>query len=308
MSEFYLKYRPKLFKQVVGQDAAVASLQKLLKNKERFPHALLFTGPSGCGKTTLARILQHKLSCGDSDFFEVNCADFNGINTVRDIRSRMKLSPMNGLCRIWLIDEAHQLTGDAQDALLKMLEDTPSHVYFMLATTNPGKLKETVVNRCNEVRVKALPPKHMEQLLQEVCQKEKIKILETVRDAIVEAAAGSARKALVFLNQVSLLETEDEQLEVVHAGGSKKPMIDLARAMLNPQSKWAVIANLLRIIDDEPEQIRRMLLGYMSSVVLGGGKLAARAYFIGQVMRDHFYDCGRPGLILSCYEIYSNKK
>lgn len=305
--ELYLKHRPRLFKQVIGQDAAVASIQKLLKTKDRFPHALLFTGPSGCGKTTLARILQGKLSCGDSDFFEVNCADFNGINMVRELRGKMKLAPMNGTSRIWLIDEAHQLTSDAQDAFLKILEDTPRHVYFMLATTNPGKLKTTIVNRCTEVKVRSLQPKQMESLLQGVLDKEDFVVGEAVIDKIVEVADGSARKALVLLNQVMGLETEEEALEIIQTSDTKRQSIELARALLNPRAKWPEIANLLKAIDDEPEQVRRMLLGYTSSVMLGGGKLAPRAYLIAAAMRDHFYDCGRPGLIIAAYEIFSNK-
>src|SRR5690606_3369465 len=107
------------------------------------PHAMLFTGPSGCGKTTLARILRVKLRCSDNDFQEINAADFRGIDSIRSMRQQVGAAPLGGDSRIWLIDEAHSMTADAQNAFLKLLEDTPRHVYFFLATTDPQKLKKT---------------------------------------------------------------------------------------------------------------------------------------------------------------------
>ena len=137
-TELYRKYRPTSFKQVVGQEEAIRTLTELGKRKA-IPHAILFTGPSGVGKTTLARILQRKLKCVGNDFVEMNAANDRGVGIIRSIQNKVGLAPMLGSCRIWLMDEAHQLTSDAQSAFLKLLEDTPSHVYFMLATTDPQK-------------------------------------------------------------------------------------------------------------------------------------------------------------------------
>ena len=117
----------------------------------------------------------------------------------------------------------------------------------------------------------------------------------------------SARKALVLLNQVMLLETEEEQLEAIQKSDTKRQAIELARALLNPRAQWPAIAKLLKEIDDEPENIRRLLLGYSSSVMLSGGKLASRAYLIATAMRDNFYDSGKPGLITAVYEVFSHK-
>jgi len=114
--EFYKRYRPKSLKGIVGQDAAVASLKSLV-DVGKVPHFLLLSGPSGVGKTTIARILKDSLECSDADFIEKNCADFKGIDTVREIRKHINLLPINGKCRIYLIDEAHKLTPDAQEDL-----------------------------------------------------------------------------------------------------------------------------------------------------------------------------------------------
>jgi DNA polymerase-3 subunit gamma/tau len=155
--EFHLSQRPTTFGEVVGQPRAVAQLTQMGRDDRR-PHLLLFVGPSGCGKTTLARIVRRKLRCGEADFMEVNAANNRGIDMVRDIEQRIGLAPIDGDCRVWLIDEAHALTPDAQGAFLKILEEPPSHVYFMLATTDPQKLKPTIRTRATEIVVYPVPP------------------------------------------------------------------------------------------------------------------------------------------------------
>ena len=132
--ELYKKHRPSYLEDVFGQPEAVKVLGSMIE-KDDLPHSILFTGPSGVGKTTLARILKEELECHANDFKEINCADFRGIDTIRDIRNNMNRQSLMGGPLIWLIDEAHKLTNDAQTAFLKMLEDTPKHVYFFLATT-----------------------------------------------------------------------------------------------------------------------------------------------------------------------------
>jgi DNA polymerase-3 subunit gamma/tau len=302
VSELYKKYRPKTLKQMVGQDLAVKALQKMLE-AGTVPHTLLFSGPSGCGKTTLARILKKALECSNEDFVEINCADFRGVDMVREIRQRMSLHPMLGKVRIWLIDEAHQLTKDAQNALLKMLEDTPAHVYFMLATTDPNKLANTIRTRSMEVRVLSLPPKVCIALLQKICAAESVQVSEEVLERIAEYSEGSARKALVLLGQVIALDDDEERLQAVLSNETKQQAIELARALINPRGKWADVAKLLKAIDEDPESLRYMVLGYASSVLLGGGALAARAYLVVTAFRDNFYDSKKAGLVAACFEV-----
>lgn len=306
MNELYKKYRPTCLDEVLGQKEAIDVLSSLL-NKKKIPHAILFNGPSGCGKTTLSRILKKELNCGDMDFCEINCADTRGIEFVRDIRERMYLAPMQGDCRIYYLDECHQCTGASQTALLKMLEDTPRHVYFILATTDPQKLLKTIHTRCTDIKLSLLSQESIEELVRYVIKKEKVKLSDTVISTISEISEGSARKALVLLGQIIDLAAEDEQLEALQRGDFKKESIELARLLINPKSKWPQVANVLKNLDDEPEQVRYLVLGYANSVLLKGGPLAARAYLVIRCFDCNFYDSKKSGLTAACWEVISTK-
>lgn len=307
MKELYKIYRPKKLKDVIGQESAVSSLSKMIE-KDTIPHAILLTGPSGCGKTTLARILSKKVDCGKMDLIENNCADFKGIDTIREIRSAMVSSPISGKSRVWIIDECHKLTNDAQNAFLKLLEDTPSHVYFILCTTEPNRLIKTIRTRCTEISVKSLSDKEIEKLISSVCKKEKIKLSEEVIDKIVDVSEGSARKALVVLHQIRDIKSKEEQLNAISSSISENQGITIARLLFNTKTKWKEIADVLKTIEnDDAESIRWLILGYAKSVLLNGGNLSARAYQVIRVFQDNWYDCKSAGLIAGCYEIISGQ-
>jgi len=306
--EMYKKYRPKTFKEIIGQTNSVKILRSKLKSKT-LPHAILFSGPSGCGKTTLARIVRKALQCGMHDFTELDCADFRGIDMVRNIRTHLYQAPISGKCRIWLIDECHKMTGDAQNAFLKMLEDTPNHVYFMLATTDPQKLKTTIRTRCTEIVVKPLNSKHMNQLLNSVCSQENLRIPSEVLEKIIDNSNGSARKALVLLDQIIELKDADDMLNAIKTTSVEEQAISIARALHNPNTRWNELARVLkRIQNEDPEPIRWMILGYAKAVLLSGGNRSDRAYLIIEAFRDHFYDSKWAGLVASCYEVIIGAK
>jgi len=300
--ELYKKHRPTKLSELIGQDTAVGVLTDLGK-KKRIPHFLLLTGGSGQGKTTLARILKTKLKCSDQDFTELNCADFRGVDMVRDIRRAITLAPLAGPCRIWLIDEAHQMTRVGQEACLKMLEDTPEHVHFIFATTDPAKLIKTIKTRATEINLRPLSDTDMRVLLDRVCVAEEKKFDDDVLNKIVRHAYGSPRKALVILNSIFDKQDVDEQLEAIEKGDSQAEGIQLARALLNTRSSWSDVAGILKIVEGEPESLRYLVLGYCSTVMLGGGKMAGRAYDIADAFRDNFFDTKKVGLVLSCWEV-----
>lgn len=302
-TELYKRYRPKSLKEIVGQPVVVKMISEWFKN-DRVPHTILIHGPSGTGKTTLARIIRTKLKCHKNDLIEINAADQRGIDLARKIREQMSLAPMGGDCRVWIIDEAHQLTVDAQSAFIKMWEDTPEHVYFLLATTDPQKLKPTIRTRCSDIVVKLLDYKDMLKLLDPIQTKEDFKSSGDIIDIIIEKAEGSPRKALVLLNSILNVEDEEEQLEIIRSSDEKHLAIEIAKALFKPGTKWKTVAKLLKQVEEDPETIRSIVLGYANTILLGGGSLAPRAYEIIDAFRDNFFESRKAGLSAACYEFF----
>jgi len=301
--ELYKKYRPVRLKQVVGQDDVVRQLVDWGR-RGTVPHFLLFAGPSGVGKTTVARILRTKLGCGNTDYTEVNAANARGIDMVRGIQSNLMMAPISGKCRFWTIDECHRLTGEAQDSFLKMLEDTPDHVYFVLSTTNPQKLLKTIITRATELKFRLLSDKDLEQVISSVLEAECLKPLSRdVMDRLVDAAEGSARKALVLLHAIIGLEDEKDQLDAIAKGDHKAQAIELARLLMKPGVSWPEVAKLLKNVDEEHESLRRMVLGYCRTMLLSGGKGVRRAAAVVDRFQDAMYESGAAGLALACYDI-----
>lgn len=299
----YEKYRPKDFDEIVGQSSAV-NILRAFEKKEKFPHAMLFTGPSGTGKTTLARIVANKVGAEGIDVREINSADFRGVDSVREIRNKMNLSPTHkkSKCRAYIIDEMHQQTKDAQNAMLKMLEDTPPHVHFFLCTTEPNKVIAAIKSRCTEIKTSLLLTDDAEKLLKKVSKKEGIKIAsEDVFDKIITSADGSPRKMLVLLEAIEGIKGSDEQLEALSKSDASTFSIDLCRALFNGRgTSWKEVTAILSKIDDEPETTRRAVLGYARAILLKAGN--KRAIEVIQAFRDNYYDTGNAGLILSCAE------
>lgn len=301
----YLKYRPDTLEQVKGNAETIEALEKMLSDLDECPHVFLFHGPTGCGKTTLARIIATRLGCVGSDFNELDIADLRGIDNVRDIRNSSYYRPMEGPVRVWLLDEIQKMTGDAQNAMLKILEDTPKHVYFILCTTDPQKLISTIRGRCQQFQVKLLTEQQMLGLLRNVCRKEEQTVEREILEHIVRSAEGHPRNALNILEQVIAVSPEN-RLEVAQKQAEQQAqMIDLCRALLNHEG-WKKVSGILTgIKDQDPETIRRVVLGYCQSVLLGGDKEIAG--LIMELFMEPTYNSGFPQIVFNCYSITKNK-
>ncbi len=298
--ELYKVYRPKTLAEVIGNEGTIQSLQNMLE-KKKLPHTLLLYGPSGCGKTTIGRILRRELGCGLLDYQEKNVSDFRGIDTIRDIAQVMPMAPSSGKCRIFLLDECHQLTKDAQNAALKILEDTPSHVYFILCTTDPAKLIPTVRKRCMPLPVELLDNEQMLKLLRRVNKKAELDVSTDHLELIAENCEGSARQALVLLDKVSHLAGKARG-KAIHErlDEERSEVIDLCRLLLK-RGGWADVARLLRELKDvEEEKIRWAVMGYMNAILLSGKRMDQAAQVLQNFERP-FYDSHRNGLTLACY-------
>ncbi len=221
----YRKYRPQYFEQVVGQEHVVKTLQGALETG-RVGQAYLFAGPRGTGKTTLARILAKAVNCaqygtknaslpcnkcaqcvavnaGTSlDLIEIDAASNRGIDEIRNLKESAVVSAASGGHKVFLIDEVHMLTKDAFNALLKILEEPPSHVVFILATTEPHKILATVLSRVQRFDFKRLTIKEIAEKLKTITKAEKIEIEEPALHAIAASADGALRDAEVALTKI----------------------------------------------------------------------------------------------------------
>lgn len=296
----HLDYRPTTFEDFTGNRPTVNSLIALLEREDNdFPHSLIFTGPSGCGKTTLARIVAKRLDCSDYDLRELNIADFRGIDTIRDIRRQVELKPLGGNARVWILDEVHKLSNDAQNALLKLLEDTPSHVYFLLCTTDPQKLLKTILSRCMEFKVSSLSENRLKRLLRHICVEEKKEVPEEIIKKIAEVSQGHPRMALVVLDKIIDLPETKMEHSIDSVIFEENKAIELCRALIEGKL-WKEVSEILKgLKGEDPEQVRRAVLGYCSSVLLN--KDDAHAFVVMDQFASPLYDIGFPGLVMACY-------
>jgi len=296
--ELYKKYRPNVLKSVIGNKTTVQTLKNMIARK-KVPHTILLQGPSGCGKTTIARILQKELNCCDIDFKELNCSSKRGVDTIREIERTMSMAATGGMNRIWLMDEVHMLTKEAMNAALKIWEDTPSHVYFILCTTEPQAILSTIKTRCCQLDVELLNSEKLTKLIRRVCHYEQKKIEEDLIIDIIDASEGSGRKALVILDRILNLPPESRAASI-KIGDGEKGVIDLCRGLMKGMS-WSKISNILKELQTEPESVRYAVLGYARSCLLGAKN--NQAALIIDVFSENFYDSKNAGLALACYEI-----
>jgi DNA polymerase-3 subunit gamma/tau len=297
--ELVHKYRPKKFKDVVGQSDASKTLLRMVQ-KNKVPQVILFSGPPGTGKTTFSRILKEKLHVHDRDFIMVNAAQERGIDMVRDIENRKDAATFSGGPRMWILDEAHQLTKDAQNGLLLVLEEPPKKVYFILCTTEPTKLIKTVRTRCTEIKVGPVSTDAMKELLQNISKKEKMTVTDECFDKIVEVADGCARQAVKILDKILPIEKEEDRIEAILNSDNEKVGIDLARVLLNERSQWKDAAALLKKIEDDPEGVRQIILGYCRAIILnGGGPKLKRCLHIMDCFQEPTYSA--PKALLAFY-------
>ena len=298
--ELMRKYRPETFEEFIGHSSTVDSI---LSNMGK-SHKYLFHGERGCGKTTLARLIAGQLEVSDFDLHEIDAADKTGVEDARALKQSVPMMPMNGKNKIYIIDECHRLTGNAFDSLLKTIEEPPDHVYFVLCTTNIQKVPKTIRSRCKggEYKVGPLNHRRMGQLLDWVIKEEELDIDNGVMNAIIEGSQGIPRDALGLLDKIKSLPKEDA-IEIALQGTAEDRQVkELIDELLSSEPSWNKAREIIKGLNEEPERIRRGILGYLEKVLLGSKP--SQAWKVAVVMDefiDPFYDSGKPGLTLACY-------
>ena len=204
----YRRYRPTTFDEVIGQSHVTEPLTYALENN-RVHHAYLFSGPRGCGKTTSARILARQLngiSPDDTseqiDIIEIDAASHGGVDDARDLRERAFFAPVSSPYKIYIVDEAHMVSSQGFNALLKLVEEPPPHLKFIFATTEPDKVIGTIRSRTHHYPFRLVPPKLLSEYLSSLCEKEGVTVEPTALPLIVRAGGGSVRDTLSVLDQL----------------------------------------------------------------------------------------------------------
>lgn len=208
----YRKYRPEKFSEVIGQDHIVKAIDGALK-AGKFSHAYLLCGPRGTGKTTIARIIASELGSSINDIYELDAASNRGIDDVRSIRDSVHTMPFDSKYKVYILDEVHMFTKDAWNALLKTIEEPPSHVIFILATTELEKIPETIVSRCQSFVFKKPTDVILSTVVSNVAKKEGYTLEKGGAELIALLAEGAFRDALGTLQKV-ISFSKDKKIEV----------------------------------------------------------------------------------------------
>jgi DNA polymerase III gamma/tau subunit len=288
--EIYRKIRPTSFKRVVGQDRAVKILRGFLARKEGPPHVFMLHGPSGTGKTTLARIMAKTLGCDvdSGDYIEINVADFNGIETARSIAEVVPIRPMHSCCRVWNLDEVQAMSGQAQQAFMKVLEEAPEWAFFFFGTTDPDRIITALKGRCQMIQLDPLDDGDLKLILDRAVSKLGLDEIEgSELEALIEAADGSARKALQILEQIAQLPP-GERLDAIETQDSKKQAIDIARAVMERKASWKKVATMLKACEEDAEKIRQIILTYCGSCLLND-YLSKRCSLLIELLGEPWY-------------------
>ena len=256
----YQKYRPRTFSEIAGQDWISRVLKKVLSEGKN-AHAYLFTGPRGTGKTSTARIVAKALNCQNLkdgepcnkcaacvainegrflDLFEIDAASNRGIDEIRELKERVNFAPAEGKTKVYIIDETHMLTTEAFNALLKTLEEPPSHTVFILATTEPHKLPLTIISRTQRFDFKLANEEELKKRIKHILSGEKVKIEDEALELIIQGGGGSFRDTETILEKVirssEIIKdkkiTLDEVREILGLSGEKS-VIDMMKFLLN---------------------------------------------------------------------------
>ncbi|TDU89433.1 DNA polymerase-3 subunit gamma/tau [Kribbella voronezhensis] len=291
----YRRYRPETFSEVIGQDHVTVPLRNALSNN-RVNHAYLFSGPRGCGKTTSARILARAINCekgpiaepcgvcksctdlarggpGSIDVIEIDAASHGGVDDARDLRERAFFAPVESRYKIYIIDEAHMVTTQGFNALLKLVEEPPPHLKFIFATTEPDKVIGTIRSRTHHYPFRLVPPKALADYMATLCTAEGVTIEPAALPLVVRAGAGSVRDSLSVLDQLiggADAEGVTYRLAVQLLGFTPDSLLDACVDGFAAHDSRAVFETIEKVIEtgQDPKRFAEDLLRRLRDLVI----------------------------------------
>jgi len=294
----YRKYRPRTFKEVIGQEIVVKTLTGALA-QDIVSHAYLFTGPRGTGKTTIARLLAKSVNCQNRkqgefepcnkcascqeinenrsiDLVEIDAASNRGIDDIRQLREEVRFTPVKSKYKVFIIDECHQLTKFASDALLKTLEEPPAHAIFILATTEAKKMSSTIISRCQRFDFRLLKEEQIRNKLEFILKKEKVDYEPEALSMIIQEAQGALRNAESLLDECLTLALSKSKPKITVAQVQDllglvegEAVRQLTKFILEKETSSS-LSLLNQLIDQgsDPSEISQALSDYLRRILL----------------------------------------